>query len=71
MSDSDVLVHVRFAPNGDVTEIGERPGSTPAQRWFNYLTEKAGEQFQPLSGGRGLFRVQPELLAQFKTAVGA
>ncbi len=62
MSETPVLIHVRFAPNGVVTEIGERPASCPPQDWFNLLTEKVGEAFQPLSGGRGVFRLEREQL---------
>lgn len=71
MSDTaEVVIHVRFAPNGAVTEIGERPGACPPQEWFNLLTEKAGEQYQPLSGGRGVFRVGREQVELFKQAAG-
>jgi hypothetical protein len=71
MSNSEVLIHVRFAPNGVVTEIGERPEATPAQHWFDYLTTQAGEEFQPLSGGRGIFRIARERVESFKAAVAS
>jgi hypothetical protein len=61
-----VMIHVRFAPDGAVTEIGERPTSTPPQEWFNALTEKAGDAYQALSGGRGLFRVARDTLDGIK-----
>ncbi len=56
------LVHVRFAPNGTVTEIGERPAPITVQEWFHVLSRRAGTAYQPLSGGRGLFRLTPSLL---------
>ncbi|MEJ1964582.1 MAG: hypothetical protein WDO56_24745 [Gammaproteobacteria bacterium] len=71
MSESEVLIHVRFAPDGAVTEIGERPAATPAQEWFNVLTRNAGEAFQPLSGGRGVFRVPRDALDGMKTALAS
>ena len=29
---TDVMIHVRFAPDGTVTEIGERPAGCTAQQ---------------------------------------
>ncbi|PWB83295.1 MAG: hypothetical protein C3F11_07315 [Methylocystaceae bacterium] len=52
-----VIIHVRFAPDGTVTEIGERPVSLSAQQWFDKLSDKLGTEFQSLSGGRGVFRL--------------
>ena len=57
MTDVLVMIHVRFAPNGDVTEIGERPAGTTAQGWFNRLSQQSGNGYQPLSGGRAIFRI--------------
>lgn len=51
------LIHVRFSPDGNVFEIGERPPSLTPQQWFVKLTEKAGGAFEALSGGRGVFRL--------------
>lgn len=39
MESNAVLIHVRFAPNGAVVEIGERPAGTSAQEWFNRLSQ--------------------------------
>jgi hypothetical protein len=69
MSDAEVMIHVRFSPDGTVTEIGERPAEAPPQRWFNLLTERAGAQYQPLSGGRGVFRVARGALDEMKAAL--
>jgi hypothetical protein len=60
MTDALVMIHVRFAPNGEVTEIGERPEDTSAQVWFNRLSRHRGNGYQPLSGGRALFRISRE-----------
>jgi hypothetical protein len=58
MTDTNqTIIHVRFAPNGEVTEIGERPAALAAQDWFNTLSAKAGTSYQPLAGGRGVFRL--------------
>lgn len=65
MQDDQVMIHVRFAPNGTVTEIGERPGALGAQDWFNHLSNNSGDNYQTFSGGRGLFRLSRE---QFQAA---
>lgn len=65
---TETLIHVRFAPNGSVTEIGERPLSTTAQSWFDRLTERAGDSFSALSGGRGLFRLPREKVDELKAS---
>jgi hypothetical protein len=62
MSDT-VLIHVRFAPDAGVREIGERPEALTPQAWFNRLTVKAGDAYQAFSGGRGVFRLSPERIA--------
>ena len=68
MTIEEVMIHVRFSPDGAVVEISERPGATPPQNWFNYLADKAGEAYQPLSGGRGIFRVSRSDVESFKTS---
>jgi hypothetical protein len=57
MEPQTVLIHVRFAPNGAVVEISERPAALGSQQWFNYLSDKAGNAYQALAGGRGVFRL--------------
>lgn len=57
MGDGLVTIHVRFAPDGSVTEIGERPSGTSAQDWFDMLSHVPGNGYLPLSGGRALFRI--------------
>lgn len=69
MQDNQVMIHVRFAPNGTVTEIGERPPESDAQDWFNHLSTENGGSYQSFSGGRGLFRLSREQLEAAKAAL--
>ncbi len=62
------LIHVRFSPDGTVTEIGSRPQAVDPQAWFNHLSRVAGNAFQALSGGRGLFRLDPQVMEGIKNA---
>ena len=65
--DSDiVIIHARFAPNGTVVEISERPSALTPQDWFNFLSDRAGDAYQTLSGGRGVFRLTRGKVDQLK-----
>ena len=67
MEASDVIIHVRFAPNGVVVEIGERPPPLNPQQWFDYLSERIGAAaYQAFSGGRGVFRTTREVVDALK-----
>ncbi len=66
MEPNKVLIHLRFAPNGTVVEISERPKSLSPQEWFNFLSDKAGNHYQALSGGRGVFRLTAAEVEAFK-----
>jgi len=68
MESQKVLIHVRFAPNGTVVEISERPKALSPQDWYNLLCDKAGMKYQPLSGGRGVFRITADEVETFKAA---
>ncbi len=57
MESQPIIIHARFAPNGTVVEIGERPEALSPQEWFNQLSLKAGMAYQALAGGRGVFRL--------------
>lgn len=57
MEADKVIIHVRFMPNGSVSEIGERPTDSTPQQWFDFLSLKAGDHYQALAGGRGVFRL--------------
>jgi hypothetical protein len=62
-----VVVHVRFAPNGDVVEVGERVKGKNPQEWFDFLAAMYGhEHYLGLSGGRGVFRLTKEQLEKAK-----
>jgi hypothetical protein len=63
------MIHVRFAPDGSVFEIGERPQALSAQQWFTRLSEKYGTEFQTLSGGRGFFRLAPDAVEALKASI--
>ena len=66
MENNQVMIHVRFAPDGTVKEIGERPAEVGVQEWFNRLSSGAADYYQSLSGGRGVFRVPGELVETLK-----
>lgn len=68
MENNQVMIHVRFAPNGTVSEIGERPASLAAQDWFNLLSRSTINCYESLSGGRGIFRLPREQIEQLKSA---
>ena len=68
MTTNAIVIHVRFAPDGSVTEIGERPASLTAQQWFDRLSDKYAMDFQALSGGRGVYRVATEEVEALKAA---
>jgi hypothetical protein len=62
-------IHVRFAPDGTVTDISERPSSASPQNWFNHLSRNVGDRYQPFAGGRGLFRIDSGDLDALKAAI--
>ncbi len=61
-----VMIHLRFAPNGTVVEIGERPADLTPQQWFDMLANKFVDAYQAYSGGRGVFRLPVDDLESFK-----
>jgi len=64
MSETLVVIHVRFAPDGTVTGIGERPEGLSAQAWFNRLSLTTQNTYRALAGGRGMFCIgRPEVEA--------
>ncbi len=68
MSETQVVIHVRFAPDGSVTAIGECPQSLSAQEWFNRLSLIPSNAYRPLSGGRGVFRIGRAEMEALKTS---
>ncbi|WP_025037797.1 hypothetical protein [Bradyrhizobium sp. DOA9] len=68
MDTQTLILHARFTPDGTVVEISERPDGLTPQAWFNFLSDKAGDVYQTLAGGRGVFRLTREELAALKQA---
>ncbi|QSR85194.1 hypothetical protein [Methylacidimicrobium sp. B4] len=66
MNEEMVVIHVRFANDGAVQEIGERPSGVAAQAWFGRLWKKAGDRFQVFAGGRGIFRLPRTALEELQ-----
>lgn len=66
MDTESVIIHVRFAPNGTVVEISERPKALSPQDWYFILADKSAKTYQPLAGGRGVFRLTKSELEAFK-----
>ncbi|CCE09102.1 conserved hypothetical protein [Bradyrhizobium sp. STM 3843] len=66
----NVTLHVRFASDGTVAEISERPAGLTPQQWFNRLSEAIGmKAYQTFAGGRGVFKVARDQVEALKTAV--
>ncbi|MGO9356161.1 MAG: hypothetical protein ACLP1D_00620 [Xanthobacteraceae bacterium] len=57
MEPENIVIHLRFAPNGTVVEIGERPAALSPQQWFDQLSLRQGNAYQVFAGGRGIFRL--------------
>jgi len=53
------LVHVIFLNNGSVQKITHCPEGMSSQSWFNFLSRSTVDRYEPLSGGRGVFRFEP------------
>jgi hypothetical protein len=68
MENDQVMIHVRFATNGTVMEIGERPAAMTSQQWFDLLSRSTTDCYESLSGGRGLFRVPRTEIDTLKSA---
>ena len=67
-----ITLHVRFAPDGTVAEIGERPVGLTPQQWFDRLSEAIGmKAYQTFAGGRGVFKVARDQIEALKTAAVA
>ncbi len=53
----EVVVNVRFQPNGLVNMINHKPQGLNDQEWFDRLCRVASPHYMPLSGGRGAFTI--------------
>jgi hypothetical protein len=68
MENNQIMIHVRFAPNGTVSSIGERPATLSEQDWFNLLASSTTDSYETLSGGRALFRLPKQQVDQLKSS---
>lgn len=66
MSDEPVIIHARFAANGSIAEISERPQGLNPQEWFDFLSYRSASTYQALAGGRGVFRLTRAEVEAFK-----
>jgi hypothetical protein len=66
LQDANVLIHVRFRPDGQVWEIAECPAGLDKEQWFKRLCARAGDKFQTRCGARGLFRLSLAQLEALK-----
>jgi hypothetical protein len=71
MDTQSVIIHARFAPNGTVVEIGERPQGLTPQQWFDVLSDKAANAYQSLAGGRVVFRLTRSAVDALKQEITA
>jgi hypothetical protein len=56
-----VVLNVRFQPNGLVLAINHKPEHLGDQDWFDRLCRISGTNFMPLSGGRGAFTISGDM----------
>jgi hypothetical protein len=68
MENEEMMIHVRFAPDGTVVKIGECPSELSTQQWFNLLASSTTDSYETLSGGRALFRLPKQQVEQLKSA---
>ncbi|MGY3533023.1 MULTISPECIES: hypothetical protein [Bradyrhizobium] len=66
MNVQEVIIHVRFAPNGRVVQISERPAKLTPNQWFEVLNARASSAYRPLARGRGIFRLSRTTIEAFK-----
>ncbi|WP_076861954.1 hypothetical protein [Bradyrhizobium mercantei] len=66
MNSQQVIIHVRFAPNGTVVQISGRPAKLTPHQWFDVLNARAGHAYRPLAGGRGVFRLTRAAVDAFR-----
>ena len=68
MENDQIMIHVRFSPDGTVSSIGERPATLSEQDWFNLLASSTTDSYETLSGGRALFRLPKQQVEQMKSS---
>lgn len=67
-TEAKILIHVSFNPDASVRSIGEKPTTVSEDEWFKRLNDKAGDAYQGLAGGRGVFRLDRGRLEALKAA---
>lgn len=60
---NDIIVNVRFLPNGLVDFVTNQPQHMSSQAWFDHLCRMAPEHYKALSGGRGSFCINADEFA--------
>ena len=60
-SPDEVLIHVRFRPDGQIATIDGCPDGVSLQDWYVRLREAGTQHYQTFAGGRGFFRIPREL----------
>ncbi|WP_310447012.1 hypothetical protein [Thiobacillus sp.] len=68
MENDQVMIHVRFAPDGTIAAISERPDTLSDQGWFNLLASSTTDCYETLSGARALFRLPKLQVDQLKSS---
>jgi len=66
--EAQAIIHVRFSPDGAVTEISDRPAAATAQAWFNRLSQCAAKNYQTFAGGRAVYRLSQADLDALKSS---
>ena len=56
-SPDEVLIHVRFRPDGLIATIDGCPDGVSLQDWYVRLREAGTQHYQTFAGGRGFFRI--------------
>jgi hypothetical protein len=66
-SPDEVLIHVRFRPDGHIATIDSCPDGLSFHDWYVRLREAGTQHYQTFAGGRGFFRIPR---AQFESILG-
>ncbi len=60
------MIHVLFAPDGNVSLIGECPEGMEPETWFRFLSRNTTDAYESFAGGRGVFRLEKEVVEKLK-----
>lgn len=67
MENAEVILHASFATDGTCVSIAEKPVWASPQQWYSLLCKLSVNAYEPLAGGRGVFRLSKERLAELKS----